>query len=208
MLLKPQPAGPDLTTKDLVREWVWKEMETRDLARFPRPCRGRIPNFEGSKKAAEFLDAVEIYRKAAAVFVGPDLALKACRDQVLADGKVLGFATPGMHELKEFGPGAPRRDTSIRGLKRYGSPVRTAVSVVILGSVAVDLEGNRIGKGRGYGDQEVAWLRDHDLLLDGAVCLTVVHPIQVFDGFSPLMESSDEVMQWIVTPEEAIAVTL
>lgn len=205
--MKAKRRSEELSTKARVREWVWGEMETRDLARFPRPCRGRIPNFEGSKKTAGILSTVGAYRRAEAVFVGPDLALKACRDRVLEDGKILGFATPGMREFKEFRPELPRRDTSIRGLKRYGDPLRTAVSVVILGSVAVDLKGNRIGKGAGYGDREVAWLRERGLMVEGAVCLTVVHPIQVFDDLSPLMESTDEPVDYVITPEETVAVS-
>ena len=208
MRLEPNAVTQDLDTKERVREWVWNEMEARELARFPRPCRGRIPSFEGAKKAAAILEVVEAYRASEAVFVAPDLALKPCRDRVLLDGKTLAFATPGMHEFKEFAPEMPHRETSIRSLKRYGEPLRTPVSVVILASVAADLKGNRIGKGKGYGDREVAWLRSRGLLRDGAVCMTVVHPIQVFDDFSSLMEATDETMDWIITPEEAFQTEL
>ena len=141
MEAEPRPA--DLVTKALVREWVWREMERLGVARFPTPCRGRIPNFEGSKRIAARLGTLEVYRRAEAVFVGPDVVLKACRDRVLSDGKTLAYATPGMREFKEIRPGMERRDTSIRGLKRYGDALATAVSVIILGSVAVDLKGNR-----------------------------------------------------------------
>jgi 5-formyltetrahydrofolate cyclo-ligase len=204
MLANPNSLTQELDTKDRVREWVWNAIEARELARFPKPCHGRIPNFEGAKKAAGILGALEAFRAAEAVFVAPDLALRPCRDRVLLDEKVLAFATPGMGEFKEFGSGTPRRDTSIRGLKRYGDPLRTPISVLILGSVAADLRGNRIGKGRGYGDREVAWLRRRNLLLAGAVVVTVVHPVQVFDDFSSLMEPTDEPVDWIVTPDEVL----
>lgn len=197
---------PGLDTKTLVREWVWDEMEARDLARFPRPCRGRIPNFVGSKQVAGVLAAMEAYRRAEAVFVGPDLALKACRDRVLLDGKTLGFATPGMREFKELRPEMPNRDTSIRALKRSGVPLTTPVALIILGSVAVDLRGNRIGKGAGYGDREVAWLEEQDLTLEGVVRATAVHAIQVFDDLTPLMDPSDQPVDLILIPEGVLEV--
>ncbi len=204
--MKVQPRASELNTKVLVRERVWGDMERLGVARFPTPCRGRIPNFEGSKDVAERLGTLEAYRRSEAVFVGPDVALKACRDRVLRDGKTLAFATPGMREFKELRPEMKKRDTSIRGLKRYGDSLATAVSVIILGSVAVDLKGNRIGKGAGYGDREVAWLAEHRLSVDGAVRMTPVHPIQVFDDLEPLMEPTDEPVDFVIVPGEAIPV--
>ncbi len=201
-----QPRPADLTTKTLVREWVWREMERQGIARFPMPCHGRIPTFDGAKRVADTLGTLDAYLEAEAVFVGPDLALKACRDRVLRDGKVLAFATPGMAEFKEYGPETPRKDTSVRGLKRYGDPLKTPVSVIILGSVAVDLKGNRIGKGAGYGDREIVWLRDRGVSAEGAVRMTPVHPIQLFDDLSPLMEQTDERVDCVILPDEIVRV--
>jgi len=205
--MEAQARPPELSGKDLVRKWVWDEMEARDLARFPRPCHGRIPNFVGSKTVPDVLAAQPAYRAARAVFIGPDLALKACRDRVLADGKILAYATPRMREFKELHPEGGCTDSSIRSLKRYGDPLETPVSVILVGSVAVDLEGNRIGKGAGYGDREIAWLRERGLIEDGAVRMTAVHPIQVFDDLAPLMEPTDERVDIILTPGEACPVT-
>jgi 5-formyltetrahydrofolate cyclo-ligase len=36
--------------KQAVRERVWRILEERDLATFPRPVYGRIPNFKGAEE--------------------------------------------------------------------------------------------------------------------------------------------------------------
>jgi 5-formyltetrahydrofolate cyclo-ligase len=41
--------------KKRIRERVWKLLEERGVARFPKPVYGRIPNFEGAEAAAELL---------------------------------------------------------------------------------------------------------------------------------------------------------
>ncbi|KXA89925.1 hypothetical protein AKJ62_02060 [candidate division MSBL1 archaeon SCGC-AAA259D14] len=41
--------------KSEIRHKIWTIMEKKGVARFPRPIKGRIPNFEGAEKAAENL---------------------------------------------------------------------------------------------------------------------------------------------------------
>ena len=50
--------------KKIIRERIWKLMEELDIAKFPRPVYGRIPNFIGAEKAAERLCRTSIWRKA------------------------------------------------------------------------------------------------------------------------------------------------
>jgi len=38
--------------KDQIRKQIWYLMEERNIARFPRPLHGRIPNFIGAEQAA------------------------------------------------------------------------------------------------------------------------------------------------------------
>src|SRR5574341_148541 len=42
-------------SKQELRQAVWAYMEENNLVVFPRPCYGRIPNFAGSRVAAERL---------------------------------------------------------------------------------------------------------------------------------------------------------
>ena len=39
--------------KQQLREMIWNLMEEKDIARFPRPIKGRIPNFVGSEEVAK-----------------------------------------------------------------------------------------------------------------------------------------------------------
>ncbi|MEM0175954.1 MAG: 5-formyltetrahydrofolate cyclo-ligase, partial [Metallosphaera sp.] len=41
--------------KQEIRERIWKLMEEKGIASFPRPVKGRIPNFKGSVKASNNL---------------------------------------------------------------------------------------------------------------------------------------------------------
>ena len=128
------------------------------------------------------------------------------RGLVLREGKVLAAALPhaprrgtgGFVEL--HGPA----DTSIRGLKRYGRPLRTPVDLIVQGSVAVDRQGNRLGKGTGYGDREIAYLRERGLLKDGAKIVTLVHDAQVVDDLSAVMEPHDVRVDYVLTPTRCI----
>ena len=39
--------------KEKLREEIWRKLEKHNIARFPLPCKGRIPNFVGSGIAAK-----------------------------------------------------------------------------------------------------------------------------------------------------------
>jgi len=191
-----------MRSKDDVRRAIWERMERENIAAFPRPCYGRIPNFVGSDVAARRLLELEEFRQARCVFCAPDHALRAARDLVLAQGKVLAAALPHMRGFVEL---RGKAKTSIRGLARYGKPLRTPVDLVVQGSVAVDLQGHRLGKGTGYGDQEIAYLRKRGLLRPEAKVVTIVHEVQIVPDLSALMEEHDIPVNYILTPERIIA---
>ncbi|MFF3584989.1 5-formyltetrahydrofolate cyclo-ligase [Streptomyces mirabilis] len=77
------------------------------------------------------------------------------------------------------------------------------VDVVVLGSVAVNRAGVRIGKGAGYSDIEFALLTEAGLVGPGTLVVTTVHPLQVIDTFIPSAEH-DVNVDVIVTPDEII----
>ncbi|MCD6156995.1 MAG: 5-formyltetrahydrofolate cyclo-ligase, partial [Euryarchaeota archaeon] len=57
--------------KQSLREKIWNLMEERDIALFPRPVHGRIPNFKGADRAAMRLFLLDIWRSAKVVKVNP-----------------------------------------------------------------------------------------------------------------------------------------
>lgn len=175
----------------------------RGVAVFPLPPHGRIPNFKGAFSAARNVRALREYREARCVFAGPDAALKPLRSMVLADGKSLAYATPHMKEFKVLDAGSDPSKVSIRHLLSLGRPLDRPVEVAVVGSVAVDLNGNRVGKGSGYGDREIAYLRG---LNPNLTVGTLVHSLQVLEDISHLMEPHDIPVDFIATEKGLIIV--
>lgn len=195
--------GREFKDKEEVRRFVWRLLEESGQGRFPFPLKGRIPNFAGSDRAAGRLAELDAFRRASVVFCAPDWAVKSARDLVLSEGKTLAFAMPHMTAFLQMrGAGRP---TSIRAMSRAGEPLTERVDLKVSGCVAVDLKGNRIGKGSGYGDQEVAKLRAWGLLPEGPFpFVALCHPLQLFDDLSHLADPHDVAVTAVCTPEEAI----
>ena len=61
----------------------------------------------------------------------------------------------------------------------------TSVDLVICGSVAVNRQGARVGKGGGISDLEFALLVEAGLIGKPTVLATTVHPLQVLDEAPP-----------------------
>ncbi|MFD7368881.1 5-formyltetrahydrofolate cyclo-ligase [Nocardiopsis alba] len=81
-----------------------------------------------------------------------------------------------------------------------------AVDVIVYGSVAVNLDGVRLGKGAGYSDIEMGLLAQAGLVSDDTLIVTTVHELQVLD--EPIPEAEHDVsVDLIVTPDEAISCT-
>ena len=190
-----------MITKAQIRQMIWDKLEREGIAAFPRPCHGRIPNFVGNREATMRLLELEEFQKARCVFCAPDHALRAARDLVLAQGKVLAAATPHMKSFVEL---RGRVNTSIRGLIKHGRPLRTPVDLIVQGSVAVDLKGNRLGKGKGYGDREIAYLKERGLARPDVKVVTIVHDAQIVDDLSALVTEEDVPVDYILTPTRCI----
>lgn len=186
--------------KQQLRNYIWDMLLRNKIAIFPLPPHGRIPNFKDAKSAAERIRELPEYQNASCIFTGPDAVLRPLRDLILKDGKKLAYATPHMHAFKIiYPPPLGERmhiDTTIKGLISQGIELKENVDIAIIGSVAVDLKGNRIGKGAGYGDKEIFYLKNNNPnLLVG----TLVHSSQVMDDFSYLMEPNDIPVDFILT---------
>lgn len=195
--------------KQAIRERIWREMEAKGVAIFPKPVRGRIPNFVGSREAAVRLRSLPAYTSAKTIFVNPDAAQLAVRELALRDGKHLIMATPKLREgFMVLDPAEikdPRKAASIRGAFEHGgkiSPWNVKVDLVVEGSVAVDMRGGRLGKGGGFGDLEVAILREAGAIADATPVVTTVHPIQIVEEIP--MSEHDSPVDVIATPDRII----
>jgi 5-formyltetrahydrofolate cyclo-ligase len=77
------------------------------------------------------------------------------------------------------------------------------VDLVVCGSVAVNREGARVGKGGGFSDLEFALLVEAGLIGTDTVVATTVHPLQVLE--EPLPETDHDFrLDLVVAGEEVI----
>jgi len=192
-------------TKDEIRKKIWHLLEDENIADFPRPCYGRIPNFKGSRNVSERIKELIEFENARAVFCAPDMVLKRIREIVLEEGKVLVVALPHIKDIVEINE---RREiseaTKIRGFVKYGKPLSMQIDLFVQGSVAVDRNGNRLGKGKGYGDREYMILKQKGLLQDSVKTVTIVHRLQIVDDISKLMGKWDVRINYILTDRGVI----
>lgn len=199
------------TAKKLLREEIWMGLETNGIAKFPLPCFGRIPNFIGSEKAAGKVRLLKEWKEAKVIFANPDYAQRKVREYALLDGKLLIMASP---KLKQgYVVVSPRRvkgienfASTIRGAFKYGKNVNAQEipkpDLVVEGSVAVDINGHRLGKGGGYSDVEIRTLKR---MFGSIPIVTTVHDMQVVKAVP--YEEKDEKVSTIVTPTKIIRVS-
>jgi 5-formyltetrahydrofolate cyclo-ligase len=195
--------------KQRLREKIWREMEKSGVATFPLPCWGRIPNFVGAEAAADKLRQLEEWKKAKVVFVNPDSPQRKVRENALKDGKILIMASPRLK--RGFILIEPAK---VRGKERFASTIRGAFQfgvetqdfpkpdLIVEGSVAVDLQGHRLGKGHGYGDVEIEIL---ERKFGEIPVATTVHDMQVVENVP--FEEKDRKVSLIITPTRVIRVT-
>ncbi len=192
-----------------VRNHIWRVMEERNMTKFP--SRGRIPNFRGSERACERLREIEAFWKAEMVFSAPDSVLRKGREICLEEGKSLLVAKPHMKGFLLLRDADPQKASTITGMLRYGAEVRPPsigkkVNMFLQGCVAVDLKGNRIGKGTGYGDREYTILEKAGAMAENCPVVVIAHDIQIFDDLEYLMDDRDVPADIILTPTRVIDV--
>jgi 5-formyltetrahydrofolate cyclo-ligase len=196
-----------------IREMIWDVMEEKDLALFPRPVHGRIPNFKGADVAAKKVEELDVWRESRFVKCNPDSPQRPLRESALQSGKTLYMAVPRLREEKCFvrvDPQyieSPRKASTIRGAFKYGRAVHpremNPVDIVVAGSVGVNRAGGRVGKGGGYSDLEYALGRELGIVDGDTPILTTVHRIQVLDIDIP-MTAHDVPIDYVVTRSEIV----
>ncbi|MGH3626806.1 MAG: 5-formyltetrahydrofolate cyclo-ligase [Sciscionella sp.] len=199
--------------KRAVRERVWDSLD-RTGAVAPPTAHGRIPNFIGAERAANRLAELPAWQQADVIKAVPDKAQLPVRALALSDGKLVYMAVPKLAEPEPFYLLDPANLTVLpmeaasskvapQVAKRVAIEQLQPIDLVVCGSVAVNREGARIGKGAGYSDLEVALLTEAELIGPDTPIVTTVHDLQVLDG--PLPESEHDFrVDVIVTPSEVI----
>lgn len=211
-------AGGDadvLPVKRGLRDEAWTALQDSGAARFPG-ARHRIPNFIGAEAAAERLRDSDVWRSAATIKANPDSPQLPVRQRALNDGIMLYMAVPRLAQEQPFFRLDPRRldvpprkAASISGASEAGQPVDVdelePVDLVITGSVAVDREGARLGKGGGFADLEFAVAAAAGLIGPQTVIATTVHPSQILPSGRIPMTAHDVPLDVIVTPQDVVA---
>lgn len=195
--------------KQKLREEIWALLEMKNLIKTSKSCFGRIPNFKGAQLAACRLKNTFEWETSQTIFSSPDSALRDVRRNALEDGKILVMATPKIAEgYLLINPEKVRcREkiaSTIEGAFKYGEKIEKfpQIDLVVEGSLAVDLKGNRLGKGGGFADKEIS-----NLLSEGAIdnytpICTPVHPLQIVNKLP--VEGHDEKINMIVTQDTVI----
>jgi 5-formyltetrahydrofolate cyclo-ligase len=201
------------SSKHAIRQRVWELLQARSAVRDP-DVHGRIPDFIGSAQAAEQLASVPAWKAAHVVKAVPDKAQLPVRARALSEGKLVYMAVPKLAELQPFYLLDPARLTrppdeaasshvAATDAPKVSISELSPIDLVVCGSVAVNRRGERIGKGAGYSDLEVALLHDAGLLAPHTIIATTVHPLQVLDEPLPTADHDFDV-DLIATPDEVI----
>jgi len=198
--------------KSLIRNQVWSHLEEQNIARFPRPVFHRIPNFAGAEEAGRRVTAMKEFQNAKTVKVNPDSPQRQVRLEVLSHGKILLMPTPRLRSGFILLDDSVARDrlrpaSTIRGAFMLGRAVSLdklpSIDLVVVGSVAVALEGSRIGKGEGYSEMEYGILRELELVSESTPVITTVHDSQIVESVP--LEGHDIAVDYIVTPTRVLA---
>jgi 5-formyltetrahydrofolate cyclo-ligase len=204
-------AGID-QAKQAVRERIWALLEQSAVVE--PGVYGYIPAFTGADAAAERLTTLAAWQSARIVKAVPDRAQLPVRSRALAAGKLVYMAVPKLADTQPFYlldpadlPVPPERaadrDVATRIAHKIGIEEMQPVDLVVVGSVAVNHLGARLGKGAGYSDIEVALLAGAGLVSDETTIVTTVHDLQIVDGELPESDHDFRV-DFIVTPQQVI----
>ena len=199
--------------KFAIREEVWTALEQARVVR-GRTVHDKIPDFYGSKEAAEKVFDLEVWQKARVIKSNPDKAQRPLRQQALEEGKLLYMAVPRLRDEKcfvELDPAVmactPAQGSTISGAFRHGRPVfveeMRQVDLVISGSVAVNREGVRVGKGGGYADLEYGLAAAAGIVSPDIPVITTIHPMQLLVEALPRTDH-DVPLDYAATPDEVI----
>lgn len=211
-LFRGQKSLKNTLSKKEIRNKIWSKLEEKNIARFPMPVYGRIPNFIDSEIAVKKIEKLKIFKRSTVIKVNPDSPQKNLREIVLNSKKILLMLTPRLKkgfillEPALIPEKLIKYASTIKGAVKFGRFVRLEeipkLNLIIVGSVAVSEDGKRLGKGEGYGDIEYAIFRELGLIDDSILVVTTVHEEQIIDEMP--FEEHDLPVDLIVTPDRVI----
>ena len=185
-------------------------MDREGVSRFPG-ANGRIPNFVDAKGAAERLAEHPRWSAAGTIKANPDSPQTHARRLALSAGKTLVMAVPRLRDQHPFrlldprklGDQERREAATIKGAMRHGETIDLdqvpELDLILTGSVAVNRDGARLGKGGGFSDLEYGLLRESGQVGEDTTIATTVHEVQVLDEPLP-MTPHDIPLDLIATP--------
>lgn len=198
------------SSKQTARKAVWDALKADELAAFPFPPHGRIPNFKGAKDAALRLFDEAEWRDAECIKVNPDSPQKYVRAEALWRGITVYVPTPKLKagflklDPKKIPPDAIDDASQMSRCAKWAEQTDLKdlpqMDAIVTGCVAVTSTGRRAGKGAGYSDIEFAILRE--LGHDAAPVATTVNDVQIVGAFP--IESNDLPLTLIATPTQTI----
>jgi len=201
--------------KSELRRQVWAKLEAYEVVVGPRPCYGKVPGFLGGVSAASKVAKMSAFRDARVVYFTTDGASKPLREEALRRGKVIVLSQPMLRgyvilDGSEFSEKEARLLSTLRGALSRGEKVTllegVKIDVVVLGSVAVDRSGGRLGRGDGLYDLEYALLREMGAIDARTPVVTLVHDLQLLDVEVPMLHH-DVPADVIATPTSLISIT-
>jgi 5-formyltetrahydrofolate cyclo-ligase len=142
-------------------------------------------------KAAEKLRTLRQYQDAATIFATPGEPLHQARINCLVDGKNLIMPAPSIREgfFLLTAHTVPFKDLAVaatyKGLGKHGKLLKNdavsgiSVGLLLTDSLAIDLEGGRIGDGNGFFDLCGALLQELDALQQDWTALTIIREEQI-----------------------------
>jgi 5-formyltetrahydrofolate cyclo-ligase len=198
--------------KQAIRERVWALLEQASVAE--PGVRGYIPAFTGATEAAARLAALPAWQQARVLKVVPDRAQLPVRVLALEQGKLVYMAAPRLAASEPFyvlDPStlsvppaeAARPEVTTQIAPLTGIDGMRPPDLVVVGSVAVNEHGARLGKGAGYSDIELALLTEAGLVNSATIIATTVHELQVLNEAIP-EAAHDFRVDVIATPERVI----
>lgn len=203
-------------TKDQVRAAIWQRLEETGIG--VGPVWSVIPNFVGADTAAWRLCQTPQWKAARTVKCNPDPPQIPIRLRALIDGKVLyapvPYLTEGFPYLRidpakiaakgvSFELAATSEGYMMHG-ERIGFEEVEPLDFCVVGSVAVNREGGRTGKGAGFADLETGIFRELGKIVATTPMATTVHSSQLVDAERIVMQSHDSPLDLIATESELI----
>jgi 5-formyltetrahydrofolate cyclo-ligase len=202
--------------KQAIRRQVWDLLEQHGAA--PPGVHGHIPDFVGAGAAAQQLTTLPEWQQARVIMANPDRAQLPVRVAALDAGRLVYMAVPRLAGPKPFyrldpselnvpydeaatGDGAARHAPTVDVNANEMEPV----DLIVCGSVAVNNNGARLGKGAGYTDIETRIVADAGLVQPGGLLTTTVHQLQLINNVLPEAEHDFRV-NVIASPNKVVRV--